>query len=224
MDWSLHPQLAPTRFRSATCALARVLLANDANYPWLILVPRRPASSSSSISRRTRRCSCSAKSPQRARALKSSPNATSSISPRSATRCRNCMSTSSRAGAPMPPGPSRSGASNHRLPMSRKARSVSNRCGRRLKSEGLAPWTGSSGSARNPHGRAPARILIISLRRIGDLLLTTPVIRSVRRAWPEVADRRAGIRQHCGNHCRQPGHQTHHRACRSGRRLRKVWA
>jgi hypothetical protein len=23
-------------------ALSRVLLANDANYPWLILVPRRP--------------------------------------------------------------------------------------------------------------------------------------------------------------------------------------
>ena len=30
--------------------------------------------------------------------------------------------------------------------------------------------------------RPPSRILIISLRRIGDLLLTTPVIRSVRRA------------------------------------------
>jgi len=30
-----------------------------------------------------------------------------------------------------------------------------------------------------------SRILIISLRRIGDLLLTTPLIRSVRRARPE---------------------------------------
>jgi len=45
----------------------------------------------------------------------------------------------------------------------------------------------------------PSRILIISLRRIGDLLLTTPVIRSVRHAWPEaeidvlVFDGSAGI-------------------------------
>jgi heptosyltransferase-3 len=31
---------------------------------------------------------------------------------------------------------------------------------------------------------APRRILVISLRRIGDLLLTTPLIRSLRRAWP----------------------------------------
>jgi heptosyltransferase-3 len=45
----------------------------------------------------------------------------------------------------------------------------------------------------------PSRILIISLRRIGDLLLTTPLIRSVRRAWQDsqidvlVFDGTAGI-------------------------------
>jgi diadenosine tetraphosphate (Ap4A) HIT family hydrolase len=40
--WSLHPQLAADTALVGDLALARVLLANDANYPWLILVPRRP--------------------------------------------------------------------------------------------------------------------------------------------------------------------------------------
>jgi diadenosine tetraphosphate (Ap4A) HIT family hydrolase len=42
MEWSLHPQLAADTVAVCDLALARVLLANDANYPWLILVPRRP--------------------------------------------------------------------------------------------------------------------------------------------------------------------------------------
>ena len=41
-DWSLHPQLARDTVAVGDLALSRVLLANDANYPWLILVPRRP--------------------------------------------------------------------------------------------------------------------------------------------------------------------------------------
>ena len=38
--WSLHPQLAADTVAVCDLALSRVLLANDANYPWLILVPR----------------------------------------------------------------------------------------------------------------------------------------------------------------------------------------
>jgi diadenosine tetraphosphate (Ap4A) HIT family hydrolase len=41
--WSLHPQLAADTVPVGDLALSRVLLANDANYPWLILAPRRPA-------------------------------------------------------------------------------------------------------------------------------------------------------------------------------------
>ena len=40
--WSLHPKLAEDTVPVGDLALARVLLANDANFPWLILVPRRP--------------------------------------------------------------------------------------------------------------------------------------------------------------------------------------
>jgi len=40
--WSLHPQLAADTVPVGDLALSRVLLSNDANYPWLILVPRRP--------------------------------------------------------------------------------------------------------------------------------------------------------------------------------------
>ena len=42
VTWSLHPQLAADTTPVGDLALARALLANDANYPWLILVPRRP--------------------------------------------------------------------------------------------------------------------------------------------------------------------------------------
>jgi diadenosine tetraphosphate (Ap4A) HIT family hydrolase len=41
-NWSLHPQLAQDTVPVGDLPLSRVLLANDANYPWLILVPRRP--------------------------------------------------------------------------------------------------------------------------------------------------------------------------------------
>jgi len=41
-SFTLHPQLAQDTVPVGDLALSRVLLANDANYPWLILVPRRP--------------------------------------------------------------------------------------------------------------------------------------------------------------------------------------
>jgi len=41
-DWSLHPQLVADTVAVGDLALTRVLLAKDANYPWLILVPRLP--------------------------------------------------------------------------------------------------------------------------------------------------------------------------------------
>jgi diadenosine tetraphosphate (Ap4A) HIT family hydrolase len=41
MAWSLHPKLAADTLVLGDLALCRVLLMNDANYPWLILVPRR---------------------------------------------------------------------------------------------------------------------------------------------------------------------------------------
>jgi diadenosine tetraphosphate (Ap4A) HIT family hydrolase len=41
-DWQLDPQLARDTVPVGDLPFARVLLANDANYPWLILVPRMP--------------------------------------------------------------------------------------------------------------------------------------------------------------------------------------
>jgi diadenosine tetraphosphate (Ap4A) HIT family hydrolase len=40
--WELHPQLAQDTLALGDLPLSRVLLSRDANFPWLILVPRRP--------------------------------------------------------------------------------------------------------------------------------------------------------------------------------------
>jgi diadenosine tetraphosphate (Ap4A) HIT family hydrolase len=39
--WSLHPQLAKDTIAIGDLPLVRALLMNDANYPWLVLVPRQ---------------------------------------------------------------------------------------------------------------------------------------------------------------------------------------
>jgi diadenosine tetraphosphate (Ap4A) HIT family hydrolase len=41
-SWSLHPQIARDTVPLGDLALSRVLAMDDANYPWLVLVPRRP--------------------------------------------------------------------------------------------------------------------------------------------------------------------------------------
>jgi len=41
-NWSLHPQLVRDTIELGDLALSRVLIIKDANYPWLLLVPRRP--------------------------------------------------------------------------------------------------------------------------------------------------------------------------------------
>jgi diadenosine tetraphosphate (Ap4A) HIT family hydrolase len=40
MTWSLHPKLSELTTEIGDLPLSRVLLENDSNYPWLILVPR----------------------------------------------------------------------------------------------------------------------------------------------------------------------------------------
>lgn len=41
-EFSLHPRLAADCFQIGRFALCRVLMMNDAQYPWFILVPERP--------------------------------------------------------------------------------------------------------------------------------------------------------------------------------------
>jgi diadenosine tetraphosphate (Ap4A) HIT family hydrolase len=40
--WSLHPQLEKDTIDIGDLPLSRVLVIRDANYPWLLLAPRRP--------------------------------------------------------------------------------------------------------------------------------------------------------------------------------------
>ncbi len=43
--WSLHPQLQQDAETVGDLALSRLLISNDGNYPWLLLVPRRAGAS-----------------------------------------------------------------------------------------------------------------------------------------------------------------------------------
>jgi len=41
-NFALHPQLGRDTIELGDLPLSRVLIINDANYPWVLLVPRRP--------------------------------------------------------------------------------------------------------------------------------------------------------------------------------------
>ena len=45
IGWSLHPQLSADTVLVGDLALSRLLAMNDADFPWLILVPRRAGAS-----------------------------------------------------------------------------------------------------------------------------------------------------------------------------------
>jgi diadenosine tetraphosphate (Ap4A) HIT family hydrolase len=45
LPWSLHPQLEQDTETIGDLALSRLFVSTDANYPWLLLVPRRPGAS-----------------------------------------------------------------------------------------------------------------------------------------------------------------------------------
>jgi len=43
MTFQLHPRLAQDCFKIGSLGLSELLMMNDSQYPWLILVPRREA-------------------------------------------------------------------------------------------------------------------------------------------------------------------------------------
>ena len=115
--WSLHPQLARDTVDLGELPLARVLVVNDANWPWLLLVPRRAGIREIIDLDEVEQAQLMTEITRTARASKRSRNATSSTSRRSAMRCRSCTSTSSPAAKAMPAGRARSGAQHRQSPM-----------------------------------------------------------------------------------------------------------
>ena len=92
-DWSLHPQLVLDTVPVGDMPLTRVLLASDANYPWLILVPRLPGLVEFIDLEEARRYSSLARSRRPRARSRRLPHATSSISRPSETRYRSSTCT-----------------------------------------------------------------------------------------------------------------------------------
>jgi hypothetical protein len=128
--WSLHPQLAKDTISIGDLPLSRVFVIKDANYPWLLLVPRRVGATEILDLDEVEQAQLMTEIARVSRALKAVTLATGSTSPRSAMSCRNCMCTSSPVARPTPPGRNRCGARSRRLPMIRsRLRRSSASCG-----------------------------------------------------------------------------------------------
>ena len=111
-DWSLHPQLERDTIAVGDLALARVLLANDANYPWLIQVPRRPGLTEIIDLEANQQIQFMGEIDAAARVLKAVTECEklNIAAIGKAISSRNCMCTWLHAGIATPPGRSRCGA------------------------------------------------------------------------------------------------------------------
>ena len=108
-DWELDPLLERDTVAIGDMPLCRVLLIKDANYPWLLLVPRRHQAVEITDLDMIEQAQLMSEIAHASRTLKALTAATRSMSRRSAMWWRSSMSMSSRARAATPPGPGRCG-------------------------------------------------------------------------------------------------------------------
>src|SRR5262245_59950080 len=86
----------------------------------------------------------------------------------------------------MPPGPGRFGAQSLHFRIKKKSGEIcSMLCAGCSRAKDSSGWTANTVLRKIIMVAVPSRILVFSLRRFGDLLLTTPLSPSLHRAWPE---------------------------------------
>ena len=109
-SWSLHPQLVRDTIELGDLALSRVLIIKDANYPWLLLVPRRPDIVELIDLDEVEQAQLMVEINRAARALQDGHRMRQAqYRSARATQCRSFMCISSRAARPTRPGRSRYG-------------------------------------------------------------------------------------------------------------------
>ena len=186
-DWSPHTQLAQETVPVGDLPLARVLLANDANYPWLILVPRLPGLVELIDLEENAQVQLLDEIAAAARALKTITacdklniaalgNQVPQLHVHVIARRRTDAAWPKPVWGVQPPLAYKEGLQQQLSQFTAPAAQIQ----RARRDRPLA-----SVLRKIIMVAAPSRILVISLRRIGDLLLTTPLIRSLRRAWPD---------------------------------------